>query len=189
VLSDVNGRRPAVTLCPQALAVLRRQLALQARLERTSVIRHQHVFFRETGEPFRTLQIQARRWRATLTSLKLRYRRPYVARHSSVSWNQNPPVGREAAWPQHHHDAPCLCRLGGRHCRIRRRRHPALDASTRSAQADSPVPKFSNGPADAGSQRPPCGCRRGLPVASKATAGIGKSGSRSATRRHRRGRK
>ena len=38
------------------------------------MIRHDHVFFRETGHPFRNLQIQARRWRATLMALKLRYR-------------------------------------------------------------------------------------------------------------------
>ena len=84
-----TGDDRRVKLCPRALAVLKRQLALRARLEATGAIRHDYVFFRETGEAFRNLQIQARRWRSTLMSLKLRYRRPYVARHSSVSWNQD----------------------------------------------------------------------------------------------------
>jgi hypothetical protein len=52
--------RAEVLLCPRALAVLKRQLALRARFEAVGVIRHDHVFFRETGDPFRNLQIQAR---------------------------------------------------------------------------------------------------------------------------------
>ena len=91
-----TGDDRRITLCPRALAVLKRQLALRARLELAGIIRHDHVFFRETGEPFQNLQIQARRWRATLTSLKLRYRRPYVARHSSVSWNLM--AGKNPLW-------------------------------------------------------------------------------------------
>jgi hypothetical protein len=92
------------------LAVLKRQLALRAGLEAAGIIRHEHVFFRETGEPFRNLQIQARRWRATLTSLKLRYRRPYVARHSSVSWNLM--IGKNPLWvaKQHGHSITTMLR-------------------------------------------------------------------------------
>jgi integrase len=59
-----TGDDRRITLCPRALAVLERQLALRARLEAGGIIRHEHVFFRETGEPFRNLQIQAMRWRA-----------------------------------------------------------------------------------------------------------------------------
>ena len=55
-----NDRR--VELCTRALAVLKRQLRLRTQLV--------------------NLQFPQVRWRRTLTSLKLRYRRPYVARHS-----------------------------------------------------------------------------------------------------------
>jgi integrase len=82
-----TGEDRRITLCPRALVALRRQLALRARLEAAGVIRHDHVFFHETGEPFWSLLIPGKRWRATLSSLQLRYRRPYTARHSSVSWN------------------------------------------------------------------------------------------------------
>jgi hypothetical protein len=42
-------------------------------------------------------------WRKTLRSLKLRYHRPYSARHSSVSWNLM--VGKNVLWvaKQHGH--------------------------------------------------------------------------------------
>jgi integrase len=106
-----TGDDRRITLCPRALAVLKRQLALRARLETVGVIRHDHVFFRETGDPFRNLQIQARRWRATLTSLKLRCRRPYVARHSSVSWNLM--IGKNPLWiaKQHGHSLSKMLRV------------------------------------------------------------------------------
>lgn len=106
-----TGDDRRITLCPRALAVLKRQLALRARLELAGIIRHDHVFFRETGEPFQNLQIQARRWRATLTSLKLRYRRPYVVRHSSVSWNLM--AGKNPLWVamQHGHSLTTMLRV------------------------------------------------------------------------------
>jgi hypothetical protein len=93
------------------LAVLRRQLALRAQLEAAGVVRHDHVFFRETGEPFWNLQIPGKRWRATLSSLKLRYRRPYTTRHSSVSWNLM--VGKNPLWvaKQHGHSIATMLRV------------------------------------------------------------------------------
>ena len=106
-----TGDDRRVTLCPRALGVLNRQLALRARLEAAGRVRHDHVFFRETGEPFANLQIQARRWRSTLESLKLRYRRPYVARHSSVSWNLM--IGKNPLWvaKQHGHSLSTMLRV------------------------------------------------------------------------------
>jgi integrase len=107
VLSDLDlvktGEDRRIVLCPRALAVLKRPLALRARLEAADAIGHDHVFFRETGEPFLNLQIPGKRWRATLNSVKLRYRRPYTARHSSVSWNLM--VGKNPLWvaKQHGH--------------------------------------------------------------------------------------
>lgn len=70
-----TGEDRRITLCPRALAVLKRQLGLRARLQDAGVVQHDHVFFRESGEPFWNLLIQGKRWRATLSSLKLRYRR------------------------------------------------------------------------------------------------------------------
>jgi integrase len=104
-----NDRR--ITLCPRAWAVLQRQLALRTRLQAAGRIQHEHVFCRETGEPFRDLQLQATRWRATLSSLKLRYRRPYVARHSSVSWNLM--IGKTPLWvaKQHGHSLTTMLRV------------------------------------------------------------------------------
>ncbi len=60
-----------VQLCPRALSVLRRQLRLRARLEADGQIDHQHVFFLETGAPFRSLQCPQVRWRKTLRSLNV----------------------------------------------------------------------------------------------------------------------
>jgi integrase len=82
-----TGEDRRVALCPRASAILKRQLTLHGRLRAAGLVQHDHVFFRETGEPFWNLQIQGKRWRKTLTSLNVRYRRPYTARHSSVSWN------------------------------------------------------------------------------------------------------
>jgi hypothetical protein len=50
-------------------------------------IDHEDVFFREGGDPIRNLNDPYDCWRWTLRRLKVRYREPYNARHSSVSWN------------------------------------------------------------------------------------------------------
>jgi hypothetical protein len=106
-----TGEDRRITLCPRALAVLKRQLSLRARLEDAGVVRHDYVFFRETGEPFSNLLIQGKRWRTTLSSLKLRYRRPYTARHSSVSWNLM--AGKNPLWvaKQHGHSISTMLRV------------------------------------------------------------------------------
>jgi len=54
-----------------------------------------------SGEPILNLVYPARRWRKTLESLKIRYRRPYTARHSSVSWNLM--LGRNLLWTAKQH--------------------------------------------------------------------------------------
>lgn len=82
-----TGEDRRVELCPRALQVLKRQLRLRERLAAEGRLHHDHVFVRDTGEPMRDLQVAAIRWRKTLQSLKVRYRRPYTTRHSSVSWN------------------------------------------------------------------------------------------------------
>lgn len=52
-------------LCPRALQVLQRCLALRARLPLAGKIQRDDLFFRETGEPIRDLQYPWVRWRST----------------------------------------------------------------------------------------------------------------------------
>jgi len=89
---------------------LRRHLRLRERLEAAGKIDHDHVFFLETGESFRNLHHPQVRWRKTLQSLKLRYRRPYTARQTSVSWNLM--AGKNALWvaKQHGHSIATMLR-------------------------------------------------------------------------------
>jgi integrase len=76
-----------VELCPRALHVLKRHLALRARLKLEGKTQHDDLFFKDDGAPIRNLQYPWVRSRRTLTvTLKGRYREPYNARHSSGSW-------------------------------------------------------------------------------------------------------
>jgi len=98
-----------IELCPRALEVLKRQLALRARLKLAGKIHHEELFFKENGEPIRNLQYPYVRWRRTLTiTLKGRYREPYNARHSSVSWNLM--IGKNPLWvaKQHGHSVQTM---------------------------------------------------------------------------------
>jgi integrase len=105
-----TGEDRRVQLCPRALSVLKRHLLLRARLKAAGKIHHDYVFFLETGEPFRTLHYPQLRWRKTLQSLKLRYRRPYTARQTSVSWSLM--VGKNPLWvaKQHGHSIATMLR-------------------------------------------------------------------------------
>jgi integrase len=82
-----TGEDRRVVLCPRARSVLERQLALRETLERQGHIRHQHLFFDAHGKPIQRLHAVHRRWHRTLKGLAIRYRSPYTARHSSVSWD------------------------------------------------------------------------------------------------------
>ena len=105
-----TGDDRRVQLCPRALSVLKRHLCLRARMKAEGKIHHDHVFFLETGEPFWTLHHPQVRWRKTLQSLKLRYRRPYTARQTSVSWSLM--VGKNPLWvaKQHGHSIATMLR-------------------------------------------------------------------------------
>jgi integrase len=95
-----------VALCPRALEVLKRQLALRERWQRLGVrIDHEHVFFKDDGEPIRHLHYGWKRWRHSLERLDLRPRAPYKARHSFITWNLM--IGKNALWvaKQHGHSA------------------------------------------------------------------------------------
>ena len=97
-----------VELCPRALEVLKRHLAFRARMKLAGKIHHDEVFFKEDGTPIRNLQYPWVRWRQTLLRMKTRYRDPYNARHSSVSWNLM--IGKNPLWvsKQHGHSVQTM---------------------------------------------------------------------------------
>jgi integrase len=95
-----------VQLCPRALEVLRRQLALRERWQRLGTrIDHEHLFFKDDGEPIRHLHYGWKRWRRSLERINLRSRPPYKARHSFITWNLM--IGKNPLWvaKQHGHSA------------------------------------------------------------------------------------
>jgi integrase len=109
--STKTGDDRRINLCPRALHVLNRQLAMRDALVRAGRIDHDHLFFKGTGEPIRNLQYVYDRWRHSLKRLpKIRYRKPYCARHSSVSWNLM--IGRSPLWvaKQHGHSIATMLR-------------------------------------------------------------------------------
>jgi integrase len=103
-----TGEDRIIELCPRALEVLKRHLALRARLKLAGKIHHEDLFFREDGAPIRNLNDPYDCWRWTLRRLKLRYRDAYNARHSSVSWNLM--IGKNLLWvaKQHGHSVTTM---------------------------------------------------------------------------------
>jgi integrase len=84
-------------LCPRALQVLKRQMALRERLKAARLIHHEKVFFKENGDEIVNLQFGYERWKSTLTkTVKGKYREPYCARHSWVSWILM--IGKNLLW-------------------------------------------------------------------------------------------
>jgi integrase len=59
--STKTGEDRRTELSARALVVLNRQLALRRRLELTGKIHHDHLFFKETGEPIYCLNYPYRR--------------------------------------------------------------------------------------------------------------------------------
>jgi integrase len=104
-------------LCPRSRAVPARQLRLRERLIREGRITHERLFFFEDGAPIEDLKQVRRRWRQTMASKSMRYRKPYSTRHSSVSWNLTLEKARSGSPParaQGTHDACGLRRLARR---------------------------------------------------------------------------
>ena len=98
-----------VELRPRALLILKRHLALRARLKLEGKTIHEDLFLKDDGTPIRNLQYPWIRWRRTLTvTLKGRYREPYNARHSSVTWNLM--IGKNPLWvaKQHGHSVQTM---------------------------------------------------------------------------------
>jgi Phage integrase family len=83
-----TGEDRRIQLCPRAVAILERQLQVRARLMEQHGIQHEpHLFVTDDGGPIPDVKYPYPRWERTLKRLRIRYRRPYVARHTSVSWN------------------------------------------------------------------------------------------------------
>ena len=82
-----TGEDRRIVLCPRAIAIIERQLRLRARLSAAGLIQHQHLFFTDEGGCIPDVKYPYGRWERTLKRLAIRYRKPYTARHTSVSWN------------------------------------------------------------------------------------------------------
>jgi integrase len=96
-----NGRDRRVVLCARAIDVLERQLGWRADLEARGLIEHDSLFCTDAGAPLRHAGEPGSRWMKTLARLPIRYRRPYVARHTSVSWRLM--VGEPPLWVAEQH--------------------------------------------------------------------------------------
>jgi integrase len=109
--STKTGEDRRITLCPRALEVMTRQLELRQQLKRAGKVDHDRLFFKASGGAIRILQYPHRRWRRTLLGNSgIRYRRPYCARHTSVSWDLM--VGQNPLWvaKQHGHSITTMLR-------------------------------------------------------------------------------
>jgi integrase len=83
-----TGDDRRIRLCPRAVAILERELQVRTRLMEQHGIQHEpHLFVTDEGRPIPDVNYPYGRWERTLKCLRIRYRRPYVARHTSVSWN------------------------------------------------------------------------------------------------------
>jgi hypothetical protein len=100
-----------VELCPRALEVLKRHLALRAEFVAAGKIRHQHLFFLEDGRPISDPEITRWRWSESIKALNVRRRGPYHARHSSVTWQLM--LGKNLLWvaKQHGHSVEVMLRM------------------------------------------------------------------------------
>ena len=100
-----------VELCPRALEVLRRHLALRDEYVAAGKKRHQHLFFLDDGRPISDPEITRWRWSESIKALGIRRRGPYHARHSSVTWQLM--LGKNLLWvaKQHGHSVEVMLRM------------------------------------------------------------------------------
>jgi len=100
-----------VELCPRALEVLRRHLALRQDYVAAGKIHHEHLFFLEDGRPISDPEITRWRWSESIKALGVRRRGPYHARHSSVTWQLM--LGKNLLWvaKQHGHSVEVMLRM------------------------------------------------------------------------------
>jgi integrase len=81
-----TGEDREIALCPRAFQVLQRQLALRQALAARGLIDHDFIFFQDNGAPIIHLSHPWARWRYVVAKTQVRYREPYNARHSWISW-------------------------------------------------------------------------------------------------------
>jgi integrase len=100
-LRTKNGRDRRVKLCARAVDVLERQLRWRGELAARGLIEHDYLFCAADGRALRSATQVGNCWTKTLVRLPVRYRRPYVARHTSVSWRLM--VGESPMWVAQQH--------------------------------------------------------------------------------------
>jgi integrase len=100
-----------VELCPRALEILGRHLALRAGYVAAGKITHKHLFFLEDGRPIGDPEITRWRWSESIKALNIQRRGPYHARHSSVTWQLM--LGKNLLWvaKQHGHSVEVMLRM------------------------------------------------------------------------------
>jgi hypothetical protein len=76
-----------VELCPRAIEVLQRHLALRAEYLAAGKIAHEHLFFLEDGRPISDPEITRWRWSESST----RERRKPIFTRSNRRWKEDPP--------------------------------------------------------------------------------------------------
>jgi hypothetical protein len=106
-----TGDDRVMVLCPRASEVLTRHFSLRCRMVAAGLTDHDHLFFQRDGAPIQHLRYAYHRWKKTLQRAPaIRYRRPYAARHSSVSWNLM--IGSSPLWvaKQHGHSVATMFR-------------------------------------------------------------------------------
>ncbi len=81
-----TGEDRKIALCPRAFEVLQRSSPCARRWRRGGRIDHEFVFFQEDGTPLVDLSYPYKRWRYVVAKTLVRYREPYNARHSWISW-------------------------------------------------------------------------------------------------------
>lgn len=96
-----TGTARDIDLCPRAFACLMRQKPI-------SFDRIPEVFTKADGFRWSDIQIQWKQWRHAHKRLGLRYREPYQARHSSVTWHLL--IGSNPLWvaAQHGHSTSVM---------------------------------------------------------------------------------
>jgi len=75
-----------ITVCGRALDLLKRQLALREQLAAAGKPDHGLLFFQADGARIDDLSYPYDRWRYIMEKTRIRYREPYNARHTYISW-------------------------------------------------------------------------------------------------------
>ena len=131
-----------VELCPRALEVLKRHLALRDEYVASGKITHEHLFFLEDGRPISDPEITRWRWSESIKALGIRRRgalprAPFLGDLAAHAGKESA-VGCEAARPQRRSDAAHVRRVARRRNRLRYSRDQTGDGTkTRRARRNS----------------------------------------------------